>query len=224
MAKPPRPDGVAKDGTKGEARHGEAPPALTPWPPFAPSARYTLKREWLAGKNPSWGQAADKVEGALSRAGYDDIRYYAVPGGFAIATRIERIHPDGASYGTSQRFVPRIDHLSPSNWTLESFIASLVGAPIGHYRCFLFIFSDQPFGYLSGTISADIADRWRGAGLNALSPSLRGQPYGEDMRAEVLIYQFAQVSAGHAPTLASGIDAELQLRRARLLEQLRSPP
>lgn len=230
-AKRPSPDGshapgaaAAKPGQKAAIRREAIPPALAPWPPFAPSARYTLRRDWLVKDEVNWGSVADKVEAALTDNGYDDIRYYAVPGGFAVATRIERIHPDGSSYGADQRFVPRIDHVSPGNWTFESFIASLVGAPIGYYRCFLFVFSDQPFGYRSGVVTPEVLEQWRGAGWNTLGHTLRDLRYSEEMRAEVLIYQFEQARAGQSPTLASGVDAERQLQIANLLDHLRSQP
>ena len=50
------------------------------------------------------GEVARHLEGALSGVGYGERSYYTVPGGFALATRLEQITPDGTPKPDPQRW------------------------------------------------------------------------------------------------------------------------
>ena len=79
------------------ASPGQAP--AFPWPPPRPSTRRVLPGHLVVGAaaQPTLGTVADRLQAALEQAGYVEYGYYRVPEGFAIATRLERIYPDGQS-------------------------------------------------------------------------------------------------------------------------------
>lgn len=53
-------------------------------------------RAWLlASHRPQLGHVAESLAGALEKVGYSERSYFSVPGGFALATKLEQIYPDG---------------------------------------------------------------------------------------------------------------------------------
>lgn len=196
-------------------------PAFAPWPPPTPTSQDTIARSLVLGTAAgSWGAVADRFDAALSAAGYEDRAYYAVPGGFALATRIERIDRDGRPLSEPTRWVGSSGRRA---WTLEAVLRELAGVPVGHYRTLVFVFSDTPFRSRPAPVTEALAERWRMDGFNRLPAALRGTPYGEAFRCDVLVYEFEQGAAGQpARFVDAGLAARRHLEASRILARLES--
>lgn len=193
-----------------------------PWPPPKPTTRGPLERSLLArGPRPTLGEVARHLEAALARVGYTERSYYAVPGGFALATRLEQITPDGT---------PRPDPLRWSTalpeqpvFSLGDYLHALFAAPRGDYRVIVFVVTAQAFGTTARAPTHGQADAWLTGGLDRLPRALQSLPFGADFEASALVYQFRK--DGHddpAVALESGAaSADRQLARTGILAALR---
>ena len=166
----------------------------------------------------TWGAVSDRFDAALTAAGYDDRAYYAVPGGFALATRIERIDRSGRPLSEPTRWVGSRGRRA---WTLEAVLRELAGVPVGHYRTLVFVFSDTAFQASNAAVSEAMAERWRTGGLNRLPAGLRAMPYGDDFRCDVLVYEFQQDNAdGTATFIEAGLSVRQHLAASLILDKL----
>jgi len=198
-------------------------PRFSPWPPPEATARRVIPRALVTGRAAgTWGEVADRFDSALDKAGYTDLSYYAVPDGFAIATRVERIESDGTSAPDTARWA---DVETQRQWTLETLLRELVGAPIGHYRTIVFVFSPDAFQLDGSRITEAQAERWRSGGVDRLPVSLRGLAYGAGFRCDALIYEFQKRDQAHpAVFVPGGLPAEIHLSRSRILDALGQLP
>src|SRR4030095_8282035 len=69
-----------------------------------PSAQFVLPRDAIAGEGRSLSDVAHALQRRLAAAGYDDIGVFGTPGGFAVATRMERVRADGSPYPGAARW------------------------------------------------------------------------------------------------------------------------
>ncbi len=199
-------------------------PQFDPWPPPDASARHVIGAALVTrnGNARNWGDVADRFDTALGAAGYSNLSYYAVPGGFAIATSVERIDSQGEPEAGASRWQ---GSAADETWTLQALLRRLVGAPLGHYRAIVFVFAADAFGTSGAAISAEDASRWRTGGLNRLPGGLRGRPYSDDFRCDVLVYVFEQrAELPQTRQVAGGLSVDEHLRRARILAQLEPQP
>lgn len=202
-------------------------PQFSPWPPPQASARHVIPIELVTGKGTSstWGAVTDRFDNALGKVGYRDSSYYAVPNGFALATRVERMEIDGGPAPQPSRWVVEEGALSASTWTLEGVLRRLAGAPLGHYRAIVFVFSPDAFRISGTPVTQAQADEWRKGGLNRLPKGLRANAYTADFRCDVLVYEFEQQAENQPARLVAGrLSGETHLRKAKILDELRRAP
>jgi hypothetical protein len=191
-----------------------------PWPPPQPTTRTVLERPLVAGSAITLGEVADRLTAALGSQGYSEHSFYAVPGGFALATRLEQIEFDGTPKPEPLRWSSA---LPPRElFSLADFVRALFTAPVGHYRVIVFIVNDQPFAASGETVSGDEALAWVGAGLNRLPDSIAAAPFAEQHVGTAMIYQFQK--AGHEqepiPNPEGAAAAARQLERSGILAAL----
>jgi hypothetical protein len=191
-----------------------------PWPPPQPTTRTVLERTLVAGTAITLGGVADRLTAALGSQGYSEHGFYAVPGGFALATRLEQIEFDGTPKPEPLRWSSA---LPPRElFSLNDFVRALFTAPVGHYRVIVFVLNDRPFAASGETVSGDEALAWVGAGLNRLPDSIAARPFSERYVATAMIYQFQK--AGHeqepVPNPDGAAAAARQLERSGILTAL----
>jgi hypothetical protein len=161
-----------------------------PWPPPRPSAFALLERPWLVPQEPATlGAAGQRLEDAFDRAGYIERSYYRVPGGFALASRAEKIHPDASPFAPPARW--SADPAGAGRSFLER-ITALFNAPPGHYRVIVFVVTDQDFAATAQPPSETDAREWVVGGGLRLPQSIAGQPYSAEYYASALIYEFVR--------------------------------
>ncbi len=126
-----------------------------PWPLPVPSSSMEIPRELCAPAEPGdhLTRASEQLARALHEAGYADLRYYDIPEGFAVVTRLELIDDQGLANAPTDpalRFgtpYPQLRFFTMRFWS------RLVANRVGRFRLFVFVVLDHPFGY-----SKDVTD------------------------------------------------------------------
>ncbi len=192
-------------GPSGECTEGAVPDFPTPAP--APSSRMALPRGFLnearQQANSRLHHAADELDELLMSLGYSERAYFRLRErdqtvGFALVTRMERIHPNGRPYPDDRRFIPAgID----DRFSVLEFLKSLFIAPVGHYRVLVFTVSREPVRATGPQIGGAGADQWLSTGSTRLLGCVARVPFTDEFGVDVLIYEFR-----HAPEedLAAG--------------------
>lgn len=182
-----------------------------PWPPPEPTGRAVLDRDRCAAGAATWGAVAQRLETALGQAGYFEHSYYAVPGGFALVTRLEQIEFDGTPKPPPQRWsadAPRHEVFS-----LRDYLRALFTAPQGHYRVIVFIVNDRAFASSGEEVSGEEALAWLQTGLNRLPPELAAREFTANHACTALVYQFIRIAEDEAvanPPGAAPVRTQLQ--------------
>jgi hypothetical protein len=150
----------------------------------------------------------------LSGAGYLEVRYYAVPGGFALVTRIEQIEADGKPKEPG-RWDAAASFTGP--FSIGGYLRSLFKAPRGRYRILVFVLTPVPFSQSSREVSREDAEAWLDIGANALPREVAMRPFTWDYGCTVLIYEFEKTGAEQAASLLHpGLPVAVHLAGARL--------
>lgn len=206
---------------------GEAPPPEPeipqfPFPPPQASASDTIPRDMLiAGKTRPKLKDVDAVLSAVfARCGYGEKSFYAVPDGFAMASRIEQINPDG-SFGANRWSIATA---AMSSFSLESYLRALFQARAGHFRVVVFIVTNHPFQQTDVKVSSEEAKTWVKKGLNELPKKIGDRDLTDDYVCTALIYEFKTLGGGEAIFVEpSEITGHTHLEKAGLLSALARP-
>lgn len=163
-------------------------PVYPVWPPESPTWQFSLDRYIGSRDGLSLGTAGSRLQAAFERAGYLEHSYYAVPGGFAIVTRIEQMDSAGNRLRGSARYELPGQRVRDS---LTSILYSLfVNAPPGYYRYIVVVVSVRPFATRDRLLDDDEALRRLRRGANRLSSVYRRVPFTDDYNVDALIYEF----------------------------------
>jgi len=234
------PPAVARDGVTGESRSpglgagagfsgGQPGTTLSfklpefPFPPPDPSARLRIPYGPLTGNaaSPTFGSVAARMENALATNGYTEVSYFAVPGGFALVTQLERINPD-ATPAAEQRWNIAVAPVSLKSFSLEAYVQALLQKDAGYFRVITFVFSSEPFTASGKKVPVDEAVKWIDKGANTLPRDVAARPYGDDMVCTALVYEFEIHTHGAAAQLRkpSPHDGAGHLRASGILRAL----
>ena len=172
---------------------GSAAPPLVftpfPWPPPAASATEVVPHAILdfPAVAKTLGDVDSKLASALNINGYRERRYYAVPDGFALVTRLEQIEKDGRSKQPPARWKVK------ATWTdsgIRGLLKALLTANPGRFRVIVFILTDIPFTQTEASVSENEAVKWLSGGMNVLPPQVEAISYSKRYDVTVLIYEF----------------------------------
>lgn len=197
---PPPRQGRAADIAHGRisistAGSGSTATALMPqfeWPPPQPSEEYVLPAGLFdaAAAALLFADVDRVLVSALDSAGYSERNYYAVPDGFALATRIEQINDDGTPKTPPGRFALQPQPVSMLR-PMAYLKALLKGVP-GYYRVLVFVVTDASFSATGQRPTEGQAVAWVSAGNNVLPRPVAETPYTSDFHCTVLIYEFTR--------------------------------
>lgn len=200
-----------------------APGAATipdfPWPPPEASAQLVLPDSFFVGSR-RLGDMASKLAAALDNHEYE-FRFFWVPRGFAMVSRIERIDDQASSMSLPLRW--SLEIYNPV-YSLGSFLRGLFRAPEGYFRVIAFVVTDASFSQSEHRVTSIEALQWLRTGHNILPEHLRSQEIGPETKCTALIYEF-KGNGFHKPaelTLPGHFQAKLHLEKAgiwRALEQ-----
>jgi hypothetical protein len=192
-----------------------------PWPPPQASASQVVPSEvFVRAGPPSLGEIADQIGKALDSARYFERSFFAVPGGFAMVTRLEQINSDGTSKAESERWVT--DLPSWGKFSLPEYLRALFTARPGYYRIIVFIVSPEPFAQTSNRISEEEAIAWLTEGANKLPVNLARLKFTDEYSCTALIYEFSKAQQ-QDPKLntPSALLGRVHLQQAHLWESLK---
>jgi len=199
----------------------KAPPQMKafPWPPPQASARLEIPLA-IPGKA-TLGAFDARLTKALNATGYAERSYYWIPGGFAVATRMERID----SYGRPWPVPDRYSTGWPVHGTFSilEYFQMLFTAPPGHYRVVVFLVTAVPFSTAPTTVKLDDARQWLQSGLSQLPDPVAADPASRQTKCNALIYEFDRPSAASASPnllLPSSLAAADHLTGSGLLHAL----
>jgi len=156
---------------------GDAPKFnLLPWPaPVATtSVPYHRINDARRGGFKNLGELDNWLEDTLKSAGYYEYKYWNVPGGFALVTRLEPIDDDARPVG-KERFIEseggqRDGSLSSYGWSLVDYLVALTSKPVNRARVFLFaVTNDDQAESNSTKMTTEYAKDWLEGGTHSLA-------------------------------------------------------
>ena len=150
-----------------------------PWPPPEASGMNVIPAKLLR-EEISLRDVAETIQSALAFAGKHEIRYYYIPNGFAMVTRLESIDEQGNSLREVDR--DKVNFLT--------YIRNLFWVPPGYYRMVVFIVTDQRFEAIGDPIDRDSAVSFLKRGFNDLPDIYADMIYSKRYRTTALIYEF----------------------------------
>jgi hypothetical protein len=189
---------AAARGEKKAAPEGES--KGFPWPPPQASATEVISRNLLEeeGGLTRLQDVDRRITYALEQNGYYETKYYAIPEGFALVTRIEQIESDGTSKQGLQRW--ELTPQSISEFSLKDYLAALFLARPGYYRVIAFIVTPYPFQQSSEKPTPDDTDIWFTGGLDRLPQSIGDLDFSsKDYACTALIYEFERATEDDEP-------------------------
>lgn len=183
-----RKDPKPRYGNCPNAGNGNGPvdnAAFIPWPPPAPSAKGYVTEQFRAA---TLGGVAKNIEKLLRRRGYPSQLYFAVRGGFAILTPLERIAGNGMPIAGENRWKRGT---LPGSGSILQMLWSAIQGDTSRFRVILFIVTPQPFETTKGdTVTDDILKSWELRGDDLLSGTIASQAMNNLTKVSMFVYEF----------------------------------
>jgi hypothetical protein len=175
-----------------------------------------------AAGEPNFGDVDRALLRALDATGYAERRYFAVPKGFALVTRIERFSDDGQSAPDATRWL--LSDPPRERFTVTDYLRALFSAAPGRFRVIVLVVTPATFSTSGEAPTRDAALGWLGSGLNALPEKVARLPWRPETQCTALICEFEKPPGGDAKLKLPGqVPPDRHLDRSRLLAALRSP-
>jgi hypothetical protein len=190
------------------------------FPPPKASSRYVMDRKFF-----STCRNLSKVDtilcNALQANGYTEKSYFAVPDGFAIVTRIEKMNEDGTSRQTPDRWDLTV---TMDNISFKNYLKALFFENVGHYRIIVFIITDKSFNTSDKRISMEEAEGWLSTGNLTLPDIIGKKKYTEGYNIISLIYEFIKAESSSEAILSdpSGLTGMAHLNKSNILTWLQA--
>lgn len=177
-----------------QSAHGAVDLPEFPWPPPQYSGREVVPRDFL--DNPEGDtelfDVDRRLQDALEPNGYYESSYYAVPGGFALVTQMEKFEDDGTSVKGRPRWT--LETLRLTSFSFRAYLQALFAAEPGRYRLIVFAVTDVPFASSGEEVTQEEARAWLGGGGDRLPPEIGEFSFDESYECTALIYEFARDS------------------------------
>lgn len=204
--RPPHQSGVVgadcpEGGPPAWESRAHRPVPVFPWPPPKASAVVKIPRSFFLES--SINHALRESEGeillydvfnqilvALMNAGYHDFMCYAVPDGFALATRMEAINGNGTPKQDGQRWGSCGD--GKPVFMPDSCIKTSPSSEAELFRMIVFVVTPHSFSDTKAVLGQSLEQAWLDRGFNALPEQLCEQPYTDRHICTALVYEFAR--------------------------------
>ena len=160
-----------------------------------------VPKDHLRAKGETLGDIETVLRNALLSEGYSDISCFAVPEGFALVTRVEKITADGTA-------LPGVERWATERWpggalSLLSRLREFFFLEPGLFRIMVFVVTPQSFVQRTEEISREEAAGWIADGANRLPAEVSTRHAGPDVTTTLLVYEFAQPRKEAPATLQS---------------------
>lgn len=184
-----------------------------------PSAQLaTLNNALFLRSGATLESVSDQLDYELERRGYES-GFFCVPGGFALATKLERIRDDKRPYPGDARWVTDPQGLLDlrEGFSIRRVFDALVNADPGRYRMMIFYVTDRqvtPTNQPPTTAILSLPDN----APDEVPAYFDELPYTAGHRVRVLVYEFARPAVGASPgVVRPTVSTRMHLRRAGLL-------
>lgn len=202
-------------GTRRSARSLSIPPrdntAFLPWPPPRPTSMILVKSVPLKGK---YRDILVSLQLKLRQAGYENVRYFAIPDGVGMVTEIERIGPGRIQSSSRWGYTKHAPVFSFGDYFRNLFYGS-----VGQYYVAVILIADGPVSPSSENVRAEDVQRWRTTGEFYVSERRESVAISDTTRVWLLNYEF-RVSQGArrvlVPQIESSMSSLRHLQRLRL--------
>ncbi|CAN5743229.1 MAG: hypothetical protein H0U67_12260 [Gemmatimonadetes bacterium] len=173
-------------------------PQFRPWPPPRPSSRITLpRRHFIDSSAPTrLRQVADRIRTAFQSAGYEHVAHYAVPGGFALVSRIEQINNDGSPRSEPDRWVDT--YIPPEIRSVSDLVKAFLNPPVGRFRMIVFTITTSLYAQSSESVSSAEAEQWLDDGWDDIPASIADLPFTNAYNVNALVYEFERSNAAES--------------------------
>ena len=196
-----------------------------PWPVPTASDYYIVPTDLLIRsefERTTLYDISQKLEAAFDKAGYHSIRYFSVPNGFSIVSRLEQIDSEGNSINDIQRW-----SLSPEiceAFDIACFLEKLFQADPGFFRVIVFVVTDHKIDESRELIvTPDTAYAWLQRGSLYLPRYEFSEiEFNQGYRCTVLIYELERPDRTATPSIAlpGRLQAKTHLNRSQILSAL----
>jgi hypothetical protein len=198
-------------------------PKLTLRPPAPSAAPYPISPNLFRRPGATLQDVADKLIEVLETRDYYEYGFYCVPGGFALATRIERIGEDRRSWAGDARWEAGKAPLLKleDGFSLKRIVGALFRADPGRYRMIVFYVTNKAITPRAEGPGADYAGLPR-RGETELDEGFSTIPFGPNHRVRAFVYEFRRPSvSAPAEFVKQSLPTYTHLDRAGLLAGLR---
>ena len=185
-----------------------------PWPPPRFSAHDVLPRNFLGPGDETLAAVHERLALALQAAGFDENGLFEVPGGFAIATRLERIRADGSS-DTQERWTGSKGR--PVD--ISDYLGRLFLQRPGQFRLIVFLVTEEGLADSGKPPSETWARTLYLVGARVLPTRIADTPL-VSRDCHVLIYHFERRYGAAVALYPSSLSTREHLRQAGLWEKL----
>jgi hypothetical protein len=157
---------------------------------------------------------------AMGKCGYSERSYYCVPGGFALATRMERIDENAYPVSEMQRF--NIENRPMIDFSFEGLIKALFTANPGYFRTIVFIVTDSVYLEKDTTVTKQEVLAWVKDGGKTLPTQIGQLSFTNSTYVVALVYEFIKNRSNDTAvlTMPSKHQGLIHLKNAGLLAQL----
>lgn len=192
---------------------------LSPPRPSIPMA-LTLKQASFLRPRATLADVAYQLDAALEAADYAERGFYCVRGGFALATRLEKIDPlTKQSLKAPARWrtgsAPLVDWRDGVN--LHAILEALRNADAGSYRMLIFYVTNKAVTPTSTAPDASFATETIHHATDELPHDIGSKPYTADHRVRVLVYEFRRPTVAAQPEMVrETLPAREHLKAARI--------
>jgi hypothetical protein len=166
-------------------------------PPIA-SAWALLPQLVAVGGHSTLGDFDRILSKALDQVGYGTKGYYSYPDGFALATRIEQIYPNGRSMPLPGRFsmLPPV----PKLFSID-YLKGIVVPRKGYFRVIVFIVTDLPIVQSEEYATQAQAEGWPSRGATKLPSKISKAAAPDGISVTAFIYEFKNSTADDSSKL-----------------------
>ncbi|MEO6039711.1 MAG: hypothetical protein ABIQ93_14960 [Saprospiraceae bacterium] len=167
------------------------------------------------------GDADQKIRQALDITGFYSRKYFQVPNGFALVTRMEQFNKDGCSKSEAARWKTR--PVRDETFSVMGYLASFFTTEPGYFRIFAFLVTDATItSDQKRQLSREEATNWLNEGACRLPELIGTRAFGKNTGVTALIYEFRVPESTRQPVFAqpSELEGIIHLRQARILGSL----
>jgi hypothetical protein len=178
----------------------QTPTYFLPWPPPRATSTYSFPQRSLSDFA-TLGAFNDSLQTKLRAAGFYDFSYFLAPGGFALATPIERIDAEGYPAAGSSRWKSGNTPVGPTSFS--DWVKKVLYDEEGYFRVFVFIVTTDSSQSADKSATFEQASNWAANGCRGLPARMRTTKIGPDQMFYALSYVFSSSKGKNSEQLSN---------------------